>query len=421
MSLMENFKAKIAKSKVRGSNTEAEFDVAYSTGFLSIDYLNGTCIHVDGNDRKFSYDSTGITDGSTNTIIGRSGSGKSTMTMQIAGNIVRPFLAVGMDADIYIDDIEGSLPASRKQFLLDLPLEDFGKHVDIRNFGITTENVYERLNLIHNEKIEHKKEYTYDTGVYDTYGNRIYKMIPTVYVVDSLAMLMPEKLAEEDDLGTNMNGATTAKSNSTIFKKISQLCKEANIIFFTVNHITQQISTGFMPPPAMISGLKQDERLPGGRAALYLANNMFRCDDSLTLKADKDYGIDGSIVNVTLIKSRTNTTKKAVPMIFNKTLGKFDSELSMFHLINSDGGFGGAGVRMYIPGHEDLTFSKKTFKEKLAESPELQEAFAEVAYTTLRKLLSETRNQSAQSTTITDNLRNMFAKFGQHTEEEESE
>jgi hypothetical protein len=37
-----------------------------------------------------------------------------------------------------------------------------------------------------------------------------------------------------------------------------------------------------------------------------------------------DYGNDGSIVNATLIKSRTNTTKKAIPpMVFNRTLGKF--------------------------------------------------------------------------------------------------
>jgi hypothetical protein len=54
---------------------------------------------------------------------------------------------------------------------------------------------------------------------------------------------------------------------------------------------------GFIPKASQISGLKQGERLPGGRTAIYLANNMFRVDDSITLKAKEGFGIDGSIVN----------------------------------------------------------------------------------------------------------------------------
>ena len=79
VSLKENVRKATAKSKIKGINTEAEFDVMYSTGFLGIDYLNGTVVHVNGNDRNFTYNACGIVDGSTNTVIGRSGSGKSTL------------------------------------------------------------------------------------------------------------------------------------------------------------------------------------------------------------------------------------------------------------------------------------------------------------------------------------------------------
>lgn len=53
--------------------------------------------------------------------------------------------------------------------------------------------------------------------------------------------------------------------------------------------------------------------------------NMFAMvEDASDAAADQDdYGNDDSIVNVTLVKSRTNTTKKAAPMVFNRTLGKF--------------------------------------------------------------------------------------------------
>ena len=97
MGLIDNFREKVSKLKTNGVSSEANFDVFYSSGFLSIDYLNGTTIFVEGKDRQFEYNATGIVDGSTNTFIGRSGSGKSTLITQIAGNIIRPFVKKGMN------------------------------------------------------------------------------------------------------------------------------------------------------------------------------------------------------------------------------------------------------------------------------------------------------------------------------------
>ena len=141
--LLENFNEKAKKSKVAGTNSEAEFDVAYSTGFLAMDFINGTTIHVESKERNFSYTSAGIVDGSCNTIICRSGSGKSTLLMQICGNIVRPFIEKEMDTMLLIDDLEGSLPQVRKEFLLGLSQEQLDKYVESRNTGITTENVFQ--------------------------------------------------------------------------------------------------------------------------------------------------------------------------------------------------------------------------------------------------------------------------------------
>ena len=409
--LLNNFNKVMSKSKDFGAKETAKFDVMYSTGFLAIDYLNGTVVHVKGNDRDFSYNSCGIVDGSTNTIIGRSGSGKSTLLMQICGNIVRPFIEKDMSTGLFIDDIEGSLPYARKEFLLGLTEEQISEYTVIRNSGITAENLYKRIKAIADEKINNEKEYTYDTGYYDIHGNRVFKMIPTVYVVDSLPMLLPENLSDEEDLAGSMAASSIAKTNTMVFKQISQLCKKANIIFFTINHILEEIQMGFIPKAAQISGLKQGERLPGGRAAIYLANNMLRVDDTNTLKPDKDYGIDGSIISMTLVKSRTNATKKSIPLIFNKTEGRFDEILSLFHLLKTEGVFSGAGAYQYLDDAPDAKFSQRNFKDVLAKSPELQKAFAKECYKILSTYLSETKAVEADVSEVSSNINSMFNSF----------
>ena len=137
-----------------------------------------------------------------------------------------------------------------------------------------------------------------------------------------------------------------------------------------------------------ISYLKQGERLPGGRAAIYLANNMIRLDDGTKLKADSTFGIDGCIVDVQMVKSRTNKVGRSIPLIFSYTDGCFDPELSLFQLLKSEGKINGSGVGMYIGDRNDIKFSHKNFKEKLIVDKELQQVFSDACYEVLYSLLS---------------------------------
>lgn len=390
--LMKLFRDKINQSKDKSAGNKAEFDVMYPTGFLALDHLNGTMIHVKSEDMDMNYKSLGIVDGSSNTFIGRSGCGKSTFCIQIIGNILKQFPT----AEAYIDDIEGSLPIPRKEFLLGLSKEELADRVDMRNTGITTENVYQRIKALHDLKVANRKDYEYDTGLFDTDGNRIFKLVPTLYFIDSFAMLLPNDIASEDEIANGMGSASTAKLNTQLIKKISQLLKEANIILLTVNHILDDIQMGFLPKPVQVAGLKQGERLPGGRAAIYLANNMFRLDEKSTLKATEGYGIDGTVVDITIIKSRTNATKKSVPLVFNKSNGSFDQILSLYHFLKVEGYIGGAGKSMYLNNASDIKFSQKDFKNQLMVNEDLQKAFSLAAKEAMDTLLSETKTQELE-------------------------
>lgn len=416
MSLMEKFNNAVNKSKVKGANSEASFDIMYPTGFMALDYLNGQRIHVNSKDRHFSYASIGIVDGSTNVFISRSGVGKSTLNIQTAANIIKPFIRKGLDANIYIDDIEKSLNQARREFLLGLTNEEIQKHVSIRVDGITTESVLERITIIANEKLSNRDEYTYDTGKFDLYGNRIFKLVPTVYIIDSLSMLMPEDMQDKEDLGSNMSGATVAKQNSMLGKKITQLCTSANIIFFTVNHILDKINAGFMPEPAQIDGLKQNERIASAKVFLYLSNNIFRLDDKTTLKDSEGYGINGKVVDITLIKSRTNATRRSVPLIFDKTHGCFDNTLSLLHILKQEGKISGVGANCKLESCPDVRFSMKNFKDVLEESSDLQVAFAKECFELLSGLLADTKVEEYNDNSASSNIANLFDELGSNLE-----
>ena len=203
---------------------------------------------------------------------------------------------------------------------------------------------------------------------------------------------------QDDDLGSNMTGSSVAKQNTALIKKINQLLSGANIILFSINHILDDIQLGFLPKPVQVGGLKQGERLPGGKTNIYLANNMFRFDEKSQLKDGEGYHINGTVVDITIVKSRTNINKRSVPLIFNKTEGGFDNILSIFHYLKTEGYVGGAGKALYFTDYPEIKFSQKDFKELLNKDVELQKAFGEVASKALNNLLSDTKSQEISET-----------------------
>ena len=377
------FRAKMNASKDPRMKKEAEPDYAYPTGFLAFDFMNGAVVHVKKDNMEFQYNSVGIVDGSMVTVIGRSSSGKTTWCVQTAGNIIRPFKS----SCIFMDSVEGGIMESRAQQLTKLYGQDYKDRFIIRNAGVTAESFYERIKTIHDVKMEAKDDITYDTGAFSSSGERIYKMEPTCYILDSVAMLMPDKYTDEEELSGQMSVTAAAKVNTTVFKRIIPMLKAANIILFAINHITEAVEINpFSHSQGQLSYLKPGERLGGGRAIIYVTNLLVRLDDHSKMKEDEGFGISGSLVDLTLLKSRSASTGLKCTLVFDYAQG-FDPELSLLYFMKSKKAVNGAGIGLYFGNRNDLKFSQKTFKTKLRENEEFRKVFIEEVSKELQKII----------------------------------
>lgn len=383
--LIERFREETSKNKDPRMKKEIERDVAYPTGFLAFDFMNGSVTHVKSETMDFEYNSVGIVDGSIVMIIGRSGCGKTTFTIQSAAEVIRPFKT----GALYYDNIEGGVIQSRLEALAEFTSEELDKRTIVRNSGVNSENVYERVKMIHDLKMKDQDNFKYDTGLFDSDGTMIEKFEPTAYVLDSLAMLMPDKLTEEETMSGQMSTTAAARTNAQLFRRIVPMLKAANIIFFVINHVTEKVEINmFSKKKAQLSFLKQDETLPGGRTPVYLANLLIRLEDNTKLKDTEGFGIKGSIVELILLKSRSSASGNSINLIFDLDKG-FDKDLSMFQFLKERNYIKGAGAYLYFDGHDDIKFAQKNFKTKLQENELLQQYFTEASYEALMTIINK--------------------------------
>ena len=403
--LSHRFREKMSKEKDIRMKKETSADVMYPTGFLSFDFMNGRVVHVKTETKDFRYNSIGIVDGSMVMVIGRSGCGKTTFIRQSAAEIVKPFET----SCIYDDNIEGGITDSRNRKLMQMSTDEIKDRYIPRNEGITAENFFKRIKSVHDLKLENYSDYEYDTGLFSEDGQPIYKLEPTVYILDSLALLMPEQYADESELSGQMSATATARANASIFKRIIPMLKAANIILFVVNHITEDVNINpFARNQSQLAYLKQGERLGGGRVPLYVSNLIIRFDDHSKLKETEGFCIKGIMVNITFCKSRTTASGNIVTLVFDYDNG-FDRELSLFYMLKELGYINGAGAYLYIGDRSDIKFAQKNFKEKLNENPELQQVFLEECYKALMTLINDdTKEEETGKFNVVEAMMNMM-------------
>lgn len=352
----------------RPKDEEANTPFAFKTGFDLLDYINGKWVHVRN---QKPYLSLGIDEGTYIMIIGASGTGKTTFAIQMAKSIVEPY----DEGVIYHDDVEVATNDSRIKELTGWDDEKLDECYIHRNKGITAESFYENINLVYKTKMEMKDELMITTDALDKRGEFIQILPPTVYILDSLALLMPEKVSDEEELSGQMSATAAAKTNSAVFGRIIPKLKKANIILLVINHINEKIEINPMiHTRPQVNFLKQNETLPGGRKPVFTANNMIKLEASTKL-AEKDlYGINGFIVTITLVKSRSNRANQSFNLVFEQERG-FHNHLSNLEYLKANKILKGAGQGYYIEELPDTKFTLKTFSKKFKTDKEFRITF----------------------------------------------
>jgi len=84
--------------------------------------------------------------------------------------------------------------------------------------------------------------------------------------------------------------------------------------------------------------------------------------------------VDGTLVDLDLVKSRSNKAGQSATLVFNQDIG-FDATLSLFILLKENNRVKGAGAYLYFGDRDDMKFSQKAFKQKLNDNVELQDVF----------------------------------------------
>ena len=370
--LSDLFRMKVQKMGIEMSG-EAQPDISYPTGFLSIDYLMGYVAKEWNNETNQleEFYNLGFTDGSYIGIVAHSNTGKSTFAEQTIGNIARRFNT----STIFVDSTEsGDMTEIRRMHLFKLNREQYRKRCIIRNTGITIENVFERIKGIHDLKVANKDKFIYDTGHRDMYGKPIFKFEPTLYLVDSVSNIVPKDLLEEDELGGKSFGAQIAAKVTQLFMQIIQMLKTVNIILVGTNHIAQDIQMSKFQKKPDLPWLKMGERIPKGKKATLLANHIIRMDQVAKLTMEDPYHIQGSIVDFSLVKSRTSGNKEPIRMIYDFANG-FDPWLSLLEYMKYNKLLYGAGVSLSFDPEKTFKFSYGTFRDKIQNEPEFRKSF----------------------------------------------
>lgn len=369
--------------------------VAYVTGFMPLDYLNGQRVKVFDDDDNLieEYDSVGWVEGTMITVISDPGLGKTTLSQQCSVGIVCQF----DDSFVEHEDIEQASHINRVFNITGQKPRWIRTHYVIYQ-DTHTEAFISRFIDHARTKLNNRKIFEYDTGLKDMFGQPIKRLIPTIVLLDSLAVMRSEdgsfdtegKSKVKDDIGDatgNMFGARNAKFNSEMFKQILPFAKKANIILIVINQINRKISTGFVSAPRDLVGMGENETISGGRASLYLANNVLRLKNKGMLKPDKEFGINGNLIEAVYYKSRTAATNVPFELVFDKQNG-FSIALTMLNLLMKEDKVKKSGTKYYLDGIDGITFSKKNFCEVAAEHPILLNRLYDLCLPILQKYLT---------------------------------
>lgn len=360
MSLRDKFKKAIDDGNL---GVKKNFIPFYRTGIDIFDYINGI--------RRYDGSlALGIMGGRIIMDVGNSGTGKTSVLIGQACEIADQY----EDTDVWHYDYERSTSPERVMALSGWDYNRFEDKYHLFNSDLSVETIYKACKEIEKIKMECKEEIQIDSGFKDSHGKPIYVLPPTIMLVDSVALLAPKEIEDDDELRGSMGSSAIAKANTNIFKRMLAPIENANIILMLVNHLNQKIDIGPIKSQAQVNYLGIDETIPGGRFITYATNTLTKLKCASKIEPDKEFGIKGFYLTGIVIKSRNTDAGVQFKMVFEQKLG-INNLLTNFVNLKEFGRITGSGRSYKLDTCPDVKFSLKDFQKKYYENEELRKAF----------------------------------------------
>lgn len=395
--------------RLRDNDKEGLFEaspsiVCYKTGIPTLDYQLGyRLVSRDINDNIVdTHDMLGVVGGSLITLIGKNGTAKTASAIKMAGEIVKDF----DNAFAMHYDLEQACSMTRVKNITGFTNKQLLQKYILKSSKSYIEDIFDTVMDICQEKEKNKTDYQYVADFKNEFGQEVKLYQPTVVIIDSIPSLGPKPKSktvkakkgsgqedytvEDIEMDGNTYQMRKAKEISQFFGKLILNMRAYNITIICINHIQQKIEINpFAKSQAQNLYLKQDESLPGGVAPLYYANTLVKHVAVGASKATKEEdGYAGFVVNMEIIKSRTNISGVKVPAVYDQDTG-FSTERTLLEYARGlNLVTGGRKNARYLVGRDDVKFNELDIVNEYKNRPEVQEVFGDVVIPQLQGMLS---------------------------------
>ena len=397
-------------SELKSNDKKKLFDsndtfINYPTGILPLDYANGFWQEVHYDDGRVEYEPIiGIMGGTFTSIIGATETGKTTLADQIGYNIIKNF----EDGLLFHIDAERTTLRQRIAQITGTDIND--ERINLKEENTSIEDVLEMITKICEVKEAGGERFKYEAP-HHLYNGKTYKVyIPTVFIIDSVVSFTSKEYSVED-LGTNMDGARSAKALTRFVNNCLDRMKKYNITVIMISHVRPKVEANpYASSPPGIMMLKPGESVPGGMNLQYMCQNFFRINMIKSNAYTKeDVGFSGFKATIQIAKSKTNCIGTTVDVAFNGKIG-FDPIYTLYEYSNSIGLIQGRNPYLYFQGLDTIKFNRKDFRNKFMEDKEFRDAVFTLLQPHLESLLG------SKEVTTADRVR-----YGDLFPEEENE
>jgi RecA/RadA recombinase len=283
----------------------------FKTGFPMVDLFTGRDHIEDINKPDQYYKIRGIRSGTMISFFAESTLGKTTLSLNIAGNIARRNFYKKPNksmAEIHYYAAEGGADLARICATTGIPHnEKVSNHIELyKRKDVSTDKMFDEFKEVCEMKKKNEEWYTADVKLAN--NKKAKRFLPTIFIIDSISALTPEQLKEKDEVD-NMHAATRARINGNYLEKMRDLAAEYNIMIFMIQHETAKIDTSFYSARKR-RGYGSSVAATGGSKAEFESDLQIRIDRIIAhdkKKTNKKYKNDEgftSIVRGVITKNR---------------------------------------------------------------------------------------------------------------------